>query len=190
MPSARVALLDLLKLLHPARDEKELFSTILRGGVTVDGQKVVKPGTRVDPDARIEMRDGAPFVSRGGEKLTHALDAWGVACSGTTWIDAGCSTGGFTDCLLQKGASLVYAVDVGVGQLDWKLRGDARVRVMEGTNIMAVSRADLDPVPMRAVADLYFPVLEGRRAPHPRALRGRVGDIPCKAAVRAARPGP
>ncbi len=80
----------------------------------------------------------AAFVSRGGEKLSGALDAWGVSCAGATWIDAGCSTGGFTDCLLQRGASLVYAVDVGVGQLDWRLRGDPRVRVMEGTNIMTV----------------------------------------------------
>ena len=157
----KVALLQKVKSLHPERGEKELFSTILRGGVFVNGEKVVKPGTPIDTDATIEVRDGAPFVSRGGEKLAHALDSWGVACTGTTWIDAGCSTGGFTDCLLKRGASLVYAVDVGVGQLDWSLRGDERVRVMEGTNIMAVSRAQLDPVPMCAVADLSFRSLKG-----------------------------
>ena len=161
MSARRIPLLDVLKSLYSKRGEKELFSLILRGGVIVDGRKVLKPGTRIDPNAVIKVRESPPFVSRGGEKLAAALDAWNIACAGTTWIDAGCSTGGFTDCLLQHGASLVYAVDVGVGQLDWRLRGDPRVRVMEGTNIMTVSRALLDPVPLRAVADLSFRSLRG-----------------------------
>ena len=143
----RVPLLQKLKSLHPEREEKELFSLILRGGVFVNGEKVAKPGVPIDPDAALVVREGRAFVSRGGEKLSGALDAWGVTCEGAAWIDAGCSTGGFTDCLLQRGASLVYAVNVGVGQLDWRLRGDPRVRVREGTNIMTVNRADLDPVP-------------------------------------------
>jgi 23S rRNA (cytidine1920-2'-O)/16S rRNA (cytidine1409-2'-O)-methyltransferase len=157
----RVPLLQKLKTLHPEREEKELFSLILRGGVIVNGDKVLKPGTRIDPGASVRVRDLPRFVSRGGEKLAAALDAWEISCKGATWIDAGCSSGGFTDCLLQRGASLVYAVDVGVGQLDWRLRGDPRVRVMEGTNIMTVSRARLDPVPQRAVADLSFRSLQG-----------------------------
>jgi 23S rRNA (cytidine1920-2'-O)/16S rRNA (cytidine1409-2'-O)-methyltransferase len=84
-----------------------------------------------------------------------------VSCDEAPWIDAGCSTGGFTDCLLQHGAPLVYAVDVGEGQLDWRLRRDPRVKTMEGTNIMSLRRADLDPLPARAVADLSFRSLQG-----------------------------
>jgi 23S rRNA (cytidine1920-2'-O)/16S rRNA (cytidine1409-2'-O)-methyltransferase len=84
-----------------------------------------------------------------------------VQCAGSVWIDAGCSTGGFTDCLLQNGAALVHAVDVGEGQLDWRLRGDARVKLMERTNIMSLNRNDLDPLPGRAVADLSFRSLQG-----------------------------
>jgi 23S rRNA (cytidine1920-2'-O)/16S rRNA (cytidine1409-2'-O)-methyltransferase len=151
----------MVKSLHPERGEKELFSLILHGGVTVNGEKATKPGALIDPGAAIQVRESRAFVSRGGEKLAAALDTWGISCEGTTWIDAGCSTGGFTDCLLQRGASLVYAVDVGVGQLDWRLRGDPRVRVMEGTNIMSVDRARLDPVPLRGVADLSFRSLQG-----------------------------
>jgi 23S rRNA (cytidine1920-2'-O)/16S rRNA (cytidine1409-2'-O)-methyltransferase len=89
-------------------------------------------------------------------KLAAALDRWDIRCGAGPWIDAGCSTGGFTDCLLQRGAPLVYAVDVGEGQLDWRLRNDGRVRVMEGTNIMDVAAASLDPAPAFATADLSF----------------------------------
>jgi len=122
---------------------------------------MVKPGTPVPPDAAVDLRPAAAFVSRGGEKLQAALEAWNVECAAAAWIDAGCSTGGFTDCLLQHGASLVYSVDVGEGQLDWRLRGDPRVRTMERTNIMSLNRADLDPLPARAVADLSFRSLQG-----------------------------
>jgi 23S rRNA (cytidine1920-2'-O)/16S rRNA (cytidine1409-2'-O)-methyltransferase len=152
----KVRLIELLKALYPTRDEKELFSEILRGHVLVEGEKSVKPGTHVAEDARISIRNRPLYVSRGGEKLTAALDQWGVACAGKTWIDAGCSTGGFTDCLLRRGALLVYAIDVGENQLDWRLRADPRVRVMEGTNVMAVREGQLDPAPASAVADLSF----------------------------------
>ncbi len=120
------------------------------------GEKVVKAGTPVRADAEISIREKPPYVSRGGEKLAAGLDLWGIACEGKTWIDAGCSTGGFTDCLLRRGASLVYAIDVGENQLDWRLRADPRVRVMESTNVMAVRAEELDPVPDSAVADLSF----------------------------------
>ena len=149
-------LIDLLAARFPGRDPKELFGQVLRGGVTVNGEKLLKPGVLVPGDAVLVVRPRPAWVSRGGGKLDAALERWGIACDRGPWIDAGCSTGGFTDCLLQRGAPLVYAVDVGQGQLDWRLRGDARVRVMEGTNIMDVRRGDLDPVPACAAADLSF----------------------------------
>jgi 23S rRNA (cytidine1920-2'-O)/16S rRNA (cytidine1409-2'-O)-methyltransferase len=161
MASRKVPLIDLLMTLHPRSDEKELRAQILRGNVSVGGEKVVKPGTPVRPDAPLHVRPAPAFASRGGEKLEAAIRAWSVECGGTAWIDAGCSTGGFTDCLLKNGAALVYSVDVGEGQLDWRLRGDPRVRAMERTNIMSVNRPDLDPLPNRAVADLSFRSLQG-----------------------------
>ncbi len=156
MGAEKRALIDVLKAQYPARDEKELFAAILRGGVHVEGERVMKPGTPVALDARLVLRPGRRFVSRGGEKLAAALDAWDVPCAGRTWLDAGCSTGGFTDCLLQRGAACVHAVDVGVGQLDPRLRADPRVRALEGTNVMAVAPGDLDPPPDWAAADLSF----------------------------------
>jgi 23S rRNA (cytidine1920-2'-O)/16S rRNA (cytidine1409-2'-O)-methyltransferase len=156
VPRRSIRLIELLTSLYPARSEKELFAEILRGDVLVAGQKVMKPGTRVPADAEVSIREKPPYVSRGGEKLAAALDLWGIECGGKTWIDAGCSTGGFTDCLLRRGASLVYAVDVGENQLNWRLRADPRVRVMESTNIMAVRPEALDPPPTSAVADLSF----------------------------------
>lgn len=109
---------------------------IMAGQVYVDGQRVDKAGTRVSEHAQIELRgDKNPFVSRGGLKLAGALDAFGYDCSGKTVIDVGASTGGFTDCALQRGARRVYAVDVGYGQLAWRLRQDERVVVLERENI-------------------------------------------------------
>jgi 23S rRNA (cytidine1920-2'-O)/16S rRNA (cytidine1409-2'-O)-methyltransferase len=161
MSPRRVPLIQLLTSRYPERAERELFAAILRGHVTVGEQVVTKPGALVAADAPVRVRPAPAYVSRGGEKLAAALDAWGVDCAGSPWIDAGCSTGGFTDCLLQHGAPLVYAVDVGEGQLDWRLRTDRRVTTMERTNIMSVARSDLDPPPGRAVADLSFRSLQG-----------------------------
>jgi 23S rRNA (cytidine1920-2'-O)/16S rRNA (cytidine1409-2'-O)-methyltransferase len=149
-------LIDLLVARWPSRDPRELFSQVLRGGVTVNGETLLKPGALVPADAELTVRPLAEYVSRGGGKLAAALDRWEIRCGDGAWIDAGCSTGGFTDCLLQRGAPLVYAVDVGEGQLDWRLRGDPRVRVMEGTNIMEVVPASLDPSPAFAAVDLSF----------------------------------
>jgi len=165
MKSRRIPLIDLLKSAYPGRPEKELFARVLRGDIIVNGERVTKPGVPVAADARISSRSLPAFVSRGGEKLAHAIDSWGVACAGSVWIDAGCSTGGFTDCLLQRGASLVYAVDVGVNQLDFRLRGDARVRPMEGTNVMDLRADGFDPAPQRIAADLSFRSLR-RAASH------------------------
>jgi 23S rRNA (cytidine1920-2'-O)/16S rRNA (cytidine1409-2'-O)-methyltransferase len=109
-------------------------SLILEGRVRVDGTAVTKAGQNVPLEAKIEVEAPRRFVSRGGEKLEHALDAFALDVRGAVALDVGASTGGFTDCLLQRGASAVTAVDVGYGQLDWKLRSDPRVRVMERTN--------------------------------------------------------
>jgi len=109
-------------------------SLIMEGRVRVNGAPATKPGANVRDGAAIEIERPRRFVSRGGEKLDAALDAFGVDASGLQALDIGASTGGFTDCLLQRGAAHVTAVDVGYGQLDWKLRTDPRVTVMERTN--------------------------------------------------------
>lgn len=107
---------------------------IMANQVTVNGQQVTKPGTRVDANAEIAIAASLPYVSRGGLKLEKALDVFAVDVTGLTVADVGASTGGFTDCLLQRGARRVYAIDVGYGQLAWELRQDPRVVVMERTN--------------------------------------------------------
>jgi len=111
---------------------------IMEGRVKVNGARAEKGGTFIAPDALVEIDRPRRFVSRGGEKLDHALDAFGVDVTGRLALDVGASTGGFTDCLLQRGAAHVVAVDVGYGQLDWKLRNDPRVTVMERTNFRHV----------------------------------------------------
>ena len=161
----RVALIELLKSRYPSRGEKELFAEILRGGVQVAGRQVTKPGTPVPVDSPLSIRERPRYVSRGGEKLAAALDTWSIDCAGKVWVDGGCSTGGFTDCLLQRGAALVHAVDVGLNQLDPRIRGDSRVRAREGTNIMALAPGDLVPPPDWAAADLSFRSLR-RAAAH------------------------
>ncbi|MBC7236515.1 MAG: TlyA family RNA methyltransferase [Chloroflexi bacterium] len=107
---------------------------ILAGQVLVDGQVVDKVGRQVDQDATIEIRESLPYVGRGGLKLAKALDAFRLDVRGSVAADVGASTGGFTDCLLQRGARRVYAIDVGYGQLHWNLRRDPRVVVMERVN--------------------------------------------------------
>src|SRR5712692_8424284 len=107
---------------------------IMAGDVFVDSERVDKAGALISPEAELELRGRSPYVSRGGEKLTHALDHFNINVVGKMCLDVGASTGGFTDCLLQRGASRVYAVDVGTGQLDWKLRQDPRVVVRERIN--------------------------------------------------------
>lgn len=120
----------------------------------MNGQAESKAGALVDETAQITLRSTLPYVSRGGLKLAHALDAFAVAVAGRVCLDAGASTGGFTDCLLQRGAARVYAVDVGYGQLDWRLRSDARVIVMERTNIRYLD--SLPEQPALCVVDVSF----------------------------------
>ncbi len=118
---------------------------IMAGEVRVDGQIVLKPATKVLETAQLEVVQGPPFVSRGGEKLQGALEAFAREdLAGLVCADVGASTGGFTDCLLQHGAARVYAIDVGYGELTWKLRTDPRVVVMERTNARNVQRLPED----------------------------------------------
>jgi 23S rRNA (cytidine1920-2'-O)/16S rRNA (cytidine1409-2'-O)-methyltransferase len=133
---------------------------ILAGEVMVDDAVMDKPGSLVRPDAAIRFRTARKsFVGRGGEKLSGALDAFGIDPGGFSVLDVGSSTGGFTDCLLQRGARGVTAVDVGKGQLDWKLYSDPRVRVIEGVNARYLDRRDFpqpfEPFDM-ATLDLSF----------------------------------
>jgi 23S rRNA (cytidine1920-2'-O)/16S rRNA (cytidine1409-2'-O)-methyltransferase len=117
---------------------------ILAGQVTVDGQVVSKAGAPVAADARVELvTPDHPYVSRGGVKLAGALDAFAIDPSGRRALDVGASTGGFTDVLLQRGAASVIALDVGHGQLDWRLRNDPRVVVREGVNARALTAEDV-----------------------------------------------
>ena len=109
-------------------------SLIMAGRVRVNGRALTKPGTSVSVDASVEIERPRPYVSRGGEKLEAALDAFAIDPAGLHALDIGASTGGFTDCLLQRGVTSVVAVDVGYGQLDWKLREDPRVTAVERTN--------------------------------------------------------
>lgn len=129
---------------------------IERGEVMVGGAIALKASRLVAPSEPIELRSRPPFVSRGGEKLAGALDAFGVSVDGLRCLDAGSSTGGFVDCLLQRGARDVVAVDVGRGQLDLSLRQDARVTVLEGVNVRHLALDDVgEPVDV-ATADLSF----------------------------------
>ena len=119
-----------------AESRERAKAYIMAGSVYVNGQKETKPGTSVAEDAAVEMRgETLPYVSRGGLKLEKAIAAFGLTFEGKTCMDVGSSTGGFTDCMLQKGAQKVYAVDVGYGLLDWKLRNDPRVVNMEKVNV-------------------------------------------------------
>ena len=130
---------------------------IMAGQVYVNGQKADKPGVSYEETVQIEVRgESCPYVSRGGLKLEKALRDFGVDPTGFVCSDSGASTGGFTDCLLQKGASKVFAIDVGYGQLDWKIRSDPRVVVMERTNIRYVTPEDLGEPLDLSVVDVSF----------------------------------
>lgn len=128
----------------------------MAGRVTVDGRPADKPGAAVAEGAEIAVAATAEFVSRGGVKLQNALEALEVDVTGACALDLGASTGGFTDCLLSRGARRVIALDVGYGQLDWRLRGDGRVHVMERTNARELTPEMLPYAPDLVVADLAF----------------------------------
>ena len=130
---------------------------IMSGQVYVDGQKADKPGVSYEESVSIEVRTATcPYVSRGGLKLEKALRDFGVKPEGYVCSDSGASTGGFTDCLLQQGAKKVFAIDVGYGQLDWKIRSDPRVVVMERTNVRYVTPEQLGEPLDLSVIDVSF----------------------------------
>ncbi|MEH2223449.1 TlyA family RNA methyltransferase [Nostoc sp.] len=133
---------------------------IQAGEVTVNQQLVDKPGTEVDIAAKINIKERSPFVSRGGEKLSKALSVFAIPVTERICLDGGISTGGFTDCLLQAGAKQVYGIDVGYGQVDWRLRNDPRVILRERTNLRQLRPDELygenDPIPNLAVVDVSF----------------------------------
>jgi 23S rRNA (cytidine1920-2'-O)/16S rRNA (cytidine1409-2'-O)-methyltransferase len=133
---------------------------ILAGEVFVDGDRIDKVAGLVPTEAEVELRGRSPYVSRGGEKLAHALDYFNLPVVDRVAIDVGASTGGFTDCLLQRGAARVYAVDVGVGQLDARLRRDPRVVVMEKTNARVLDPRIFPEQPTLGVIDVSFISLE------------------------------
>ncbi len=145
--------------------ERGLFPSRTRAAASVmagevrlgaHGERASKPGQMVEPGVEVHVDERPRYVSRGGEKLANALDLLGVDPSGRRCLDVGASTGGFTDVLLQRGATHVIALDVAYGELDWGLRGDDRVTVIERTNARAISRSDLPYRPECIVADVSF----------------------------------
>jgi len=143
-----------------AESREKAVRLILAGDVMVDGRRVDKAGALASTDSEIDVRGRAPYVSRGGEKLVHALDTFKVEVRGKICADVGASTGGFTDCLLQRGAAKVFAIDVGSGQLDVKLRKDPRVVVMEQMNARALDPRLFADVPEVVTVDVSFISLE------------------------------
>ena len=154
--------LDILLTEQGYADSRSKAQAIIMSGlVYVDGQKADKPGISYEETVSIEVRGAAcPYVSRGGLKLEKALRDFGVKPEGYVCSDSGASTGGFTDCLLQQGARKVFAIDVGYGQLDWKIRSDERVVVMERTNIRYVTPEQLGEPLDLSVVDVSFIGLE------------------------------
>jgi 23S rRNA (cytidine1920-2'-O)/16S rRNA (cytidine1409-2'-O)-methyltransferase len=150
----RLDKLLVLKELAPTRQKAQAL--IGAGQVLVDGHPVDKAGSMVSEDCRVTIKESLPFVSRGGLKLAKALDYFNIQPQGYICADIGASTGGFTDCLLQNGAARVYSVDVGYGQLAWKLRQDDRVVVMERTNARHLTSSDFSDKLDLAVVDASF----------------------------------
>ena len=150
--------LDVLLVEQGYADSRTKAQAIIMSGmVYVSGQKADKPGTSFEENVQIEVRGATcPYVSRGGLKLEKALRDFGVDPTGYVCSDSGASTGGFTDCLLQQGASKVFAIDVGYGQLDWKIRSDPRVVVMERTNVRYVTPEQLGEPLDLSVIDVSF----------------------------------
>jgi 23S rRNA (cytidine1920-2'-O)/16S rRNA (cytidine1409-2'-O)-methyltransferase len=171
----RIDKLMVLRQLAGSRERARAL--ILAGRVVVNDQLVDKVGTRVDDAALIRLKgEDIPYVSRGGLKLATALDCFNVDVVGRIAIDVGASTGGFTDCLLQNGAARVVAVDVGYGQLAWKLRDDDRVINLERTNIRNLQAEQLEVVPDLAVIDASFISLD-KVLPATIALLAQTSDI-------------
>lgn len=173
----RLDMLVTLRGLAPSREKAKTL--IMEGKVFVNGQREDKAGSMFADDCRIQIH-GTPlkYVSRGGLKLEKAIERFGISLEGKICMDIGASTGGFTDCMLQNGAEKVYAVDVGYGQLAWKLRQDARVVCMEKTNIRYVTKADIVDRLDFASVDISFISLEKALAPAKELLKEE-GEMVC-----------
>lgn len=158
MPKQRLDTLLVDRALCDSRQQAQRL--IQAGEVRVDQQLIDKPGTEVEINATIDIKARSPFVSRGGEKLSKALQEFPIEVRDRVCLDGGISTGGFTDCLLQSGAKLVYGIDVGYGQVAWSLRQDSRVILRERTNIRHLRPEELytndQPIPDLAVVDVSF----------------------------------
>lgn len=155
----RVDMLLVERGLVPTRTRAQ--SSIMAGLVFSGDRRIAKPGETLDPDAPLELRGKEhPWASRGGLKLDHALDTFGLEVTGATCLDIGASTGGFTDVLLTRGARKVFAVDVGKGQLDWKLRQDDRVIVLEETNARYITADHIPDAIDLITCDVSFIGLE------------------------------
>lgn len=154
MPRRRIDLLLVERGLAPSREKARAL--LLAGAVRAAGQKVDKAGALVDEDAVIEIAEPFPWVSRGALKLLAALDHWRIDPAGRVCLDVGCSTGGFTEVLLSRGALRVHAVDVGKGQLHYRLRSDPRVVLHEGVNARFLSRDIIGEDVQFAVCDVSF----------------------------------
>lgn len=161
-----------------ARSRHQAQALVLAGSVLADEQRIDKPGTRVDSTSRLRLKSEARiYVSRGGQKLEHALQHFSIEVGGRVCLDIGASTGGFADCLLRRGAVRVHAVDVGHNQLDWKLRKDGRVRSLEGVNARYLKFEDIGETVDLVTLDLSFislclvlPVLDVFQKPSTRLL--------------------
>ena len=141
--------------LVPSRDQASRL--ILAGRVKIDGVVMDKPGKQVSSEVTVEIiQPECQYASRGGEKLASALEAFDLSCLGYVVMDVGASTGGFTDCVLQRGAQRVYAIDVGYGQLDWRLRSDPRVIVMDRLNVRYLRPEDIPELVDLVVIDVSF----------------------------------
>jgi 23S rRNA (cytidine1920-2'-O)/16S rRNA (cytidine1409-2'-O)-methyltransferase len=172
MPKVRLDVLLVERGLAESRAKAQAM--IMAGQVRVAGQTTIKPATAIPADSDVTVDSGPRFVSRGGEKLDAALEAFSVDVTGLTCADVGSSTGGFTDCLLQRGAAKVYAIDVGKGILHWKLRNDPRVVVMEETNARYVEalpeKMELVTVDASFISlKILLPVVKNWIAPSPPA---------------------
>ncbi len=154
MPKIRLDQLLVARGLAGSREKAQAL--ILAGQVLVGGQRSDKPGHPVPDDSRVELLEKMPYVSRGGYKLAAALDRFSIGVTGWTCLDVGASTGGFTDVLLQRGAARVWAVDVGHGQLDWRIRNDPRVVVVEGMNARSLGPDTWNERFHLAVCDVSF----------------------------------
>ena len=156
MKRKKILLVSVIKQRYPHMSRDEIVSHIHCGEVFVDDEKTRDPYQQVESQRIVEIRESKDFVSRGGDKLKSVWKKWNLTAEDRVFVDAGSAKGGFTDFLLRHGASLVYAVDVGYNQLDYKLRKNSRVVVMERTNVRSLETSSFEVPPDSAVVDLSF----------------------------------